>query len=148
MSKRIFTIITLMSFILYLYGCSSSEVVQLHDSNIEEIKNSEIFSVVTKDYDIYEFDNRGYKPKPEFRDSVLVGWAIVKQNIDSYNLREVILPVKNINTLSVKMTDESITPLTILVGLALFGVLAVIALKDFSVRLPADAFKYNPMGGK
>lgn len=120
MSSRIITIITLVSFVLYLYGCSTIEVVDLSKNQIDEYKNSEITSIVTYDNKIYEFDTKGVKPKPQIIDSILIGWAISEQLNDSYKLQEVKIPITEIKSTEIQEVD-------ILMGsLVTIGILALI----------------------
>src|SRR3989304_10500736 len=122
MSRRIITIITLMSFTFYLYGCSTIEVVNPSEKGIGYYKDSEITSVVTTDNKIYEFDLKGIKPKPQIIDSLLTGWAISKQLSDSYIIREVKVPVSEIKTLEIKESD--VTNTLLLIG-GVIGVLEI-----------------------
>lgn len=120
MLQRSITVFTLIIFILYLYGCSSIEVVQLNADNFDEIKDSEIVSAATKDYYLYEFDLTGIKPKPQIMDSLLVGCAISERERESYKLKEVKIPISEIRSMEIEETA------IIMGGLITIGSLALI----------------------
>jgi len=142
MSSRIITIITLVSFVFYLYGCSTIEVVDLSKNQIDEYKDSEITSIVTYDNKVYEFDPKDIKPKPQIIDSLLTGWAISKQLSDSYILREVKVPVSEIKTLEIKESD--VTNTLLLIG-GVIGVLVAIFLLTFEINIQLDDVKWRGM---
>jgi hypothetical protein len=94
-----------MSFVLYLYGCSSITAVDLSKNQIDDYKDSEITSIVTYDNKIYEFDTKGVKPRPQIIDSLLVGWAVGAKYENEYSLREVKIPLTEIKTMSIEEVD-------------------------------------------
>lgn len=112
MLKKAITLTTLISFIIYAIGCSAIEVVQLNESRFDDVKDSNIVSVVTMDYKIYEFDTKGIKPKPEINDSVLIGWAVATKYKDDYTLREIKIPLNEIKSFSVEKVDAPMGILT------------------------------------
>ena len=126
MLRKIISLVTLICFISYLYGCSSVEVVQLNESNIDEFDYSDIVSVVTKDNKIYEFETNGLKPKPQITDSVLKGWLINEQFQGSYKIHEVEIPVDQLKTLQIKETNATTTLLAIACIGALVGVVILL----------------------
>lgn len=83
-------------FILYLYGCSSIEVVQLDENNFDDFKDSDIVSVAAIDNKIYEFETSGIKPKPEIKDSALIGWAKEMGFNKEYKINEFQIRIDNI----------------------------------------------------
>lgn len=131
MLKKIISLATLICFISYLYGCSSIEVIQLSNSNFEDVKDSDIVSTVTKDNKIYEFETNGIKPKPQIAESVLVGWAKGPEYKNEYRIKEVQIPISDIKALQVEVTDETKTLL--LIG-GVIGVLAAIVLLSFNMN--------------
>lgn len=120
MFSKIITYVTLFCFVIYVYGCSSIEVVQLNESNFDDFKDSNIVSVVTKDNKLYEFDYTGVRPKPQIMDSLFVGWAISEQESQSYKLKEVKVPVSEISSMAIEKTD------VIMGGFVTIGILALI----------------------
>ncbi len=112
MLKKAITLTTLISFIIYAIGCSAIEAVQLNESRFDDVEDSNIVSVVTMDYKIYEFDTKGIKPKPEINDSVLIGWVVSTQNKDDYTLREIKIPLNEIKSFSVEKVDAPMGILT------------------------------------
>jgi len=128
MFKRTITILTLLSFILYLYGCSSIAVVDLSKNQIDEYKDSEITSIVTYDNKIYEFDTKGIKPKPQVIDSLLIGWVVGAKYENEYTLREVKIPLAEIKTLSIEEVDVLNAALVIFGILGLLGILWLIGM--------------------
>lgn len=128
MLRKIISIITLISFVSYLCGCSSIEVVQLNESNFDDYRDSNIVSVVTKDNKIYEFDYTGVRPKPQIMDSLLVGWAISELESQSYKLKEVKVPVSEIKTYYIEEVDV-LSGLLVIVGIiSLVSILWVIGM--------------------
>jgi len=127
MLKKAIALITLISFIIYLYGCSTIEVVGPSEKGIEYYKDSKIISIVTSDNKVYEFDTKEVKPKPQIVDSLLIGWAIVTKFENEYTLREVKIPVSEIKVLSVEEVDVA-KGIVSLIGVAvgLVGVLLLI----------------------
>lgn len=106
MLNRFITFLTLVSFIYYLYGCSSIAVVDLTKNQIDDYKDSEITSIVTNDNKIYEFDTNGIKPKPQVIDSLLVGCVGGAKYENEYTLREVKIPVAEIKTIYVEKSGR------------------------------------------
>lgn len=145
MLKKIISLVTLICFISYLYGCSSIEVIQLsNNSNFEDVKDSDIVSTVTKDNKIYEFETNGIKPKPQIAESVLVGWAKGPEYKNEYRIKEVQIPISDIKALQVEVTDETKTLL--LIG-GVIGVLAAIVFLSFNnMNFGLGDVKWDPMG--
>ena len=139
MLKRTITIITLVSFVLYLYGCSSSSVVvvEFNNKQIDEYKDSKIKSIVTTDNKIYEFDPKGVKPKPEIVDSLLIGWAIVTKFEDDYTLGEVKIPLSEIKALSLEELDVTKGILSI-IGVTVGVVVVLILIWGISSNFEFD----------
>ena len=73
MLKRTITIFSEICFIVNLYGCYTVQSVDMNSESIENYKESEIVTIVTKDYEIYEFERSDLKPKPQILDSMLTG---------------------------------------------------------------------------
>jgi hypothetical protein len=105
MLNRFITFVTLVSFISYLCGCSSIEVVDLSTNPIDEYKDSKITAIITHDNKIYEFDTKGVKARPQIIDSLLIGWAIGIKYEHDYTLREFKIPVAEIKTLYIEEVD-------------------------------------------
>ena len=143
MSRKVISLVTLICFISYLYGCSSIEVIQLSNSNFEDVKDSDIVSVVTKDNKIYEFETNGIKPKPYLTNSLLIGWAKGPEHNNEYTIKEVKIPISGINALHVEETDETKTML--LIG-GVIGVFAAIVLLTFDMNIDLGDVKWDPMG--
>lgn len=140
MFKRTITILTLVSFVLYLYGCSSSSVVvvEFNNKQIDEYKDSKITSLVTYDNKIYEFDPKGVKPKPEIVDSLMIGWAIVTKYENDYTLKEVKIPVSEIKTLSVEELDVTkgiLSMIGVTVGVVVVPFLILVITNNFEFDL-------------
>lgn len=142
MLRKKISLLTLICFITYLYGCSSIEVVELNDSNIEEFSDSDIVAVVTKDNKIYEFETSGVKPKPQIADSVLKGWVIGEQFRDAYKIYEMKLQISELKTLQIKETDATKTLL--LMG-AVIGVLIAILALTFDIHMNLGDVKWRGM---
>lgn len=131
MLRKVISLVTLISFVLYLCGCSSIEVINLSERNVDEFKDSEIISVVTNDYQVYEFETKGIKPKPQITDSLLIGWAKGPEHNNEYRVKEVQIAISGIKTLHIEETDETKT-LLLIVGV--IGVLAAIVLLSFNMN--------------
>jgi hypothetical protein len=144
MLKRAIITGTLFSFILNLYGCYTITSVVMNSESIENYKESEIVTIVTKDYEIYEFERSELKPKPQILDSMLTGWIKKTRPDKSYTFNEVGIPVKRIKTLFVEEKNTGVVWL--MIG-ATVGLLAIFILTadhgNFAIDL--SDFKYRGM---
>jgi hypothetical protein len=131
MLRKIISLATLICFIFYLCGCSSIEVVNLCEGNIDKYKDSDIVASEMNANEIYEFETSDNKPKPEIRDSVLVGWAIGRQIGDSYEIKEAKIPISEIRTMWIKEPYEDMTDLLVCGGIIVLSVIVMIGFSKF-----------------
>lgn len=123
MLKRAITIVTLIGFIFYLYGCSQS--LEITKNQVEEYKDYEIKSIVTNEDTEYKFEKTDLYPEPEINDSLLFGWVKESFEKNVYTIKELKIPISQIRTLNVEKFDAEKTCLFSLLSL---GVIVVIGL--------------------
>ena len=126
MCKQGIAILTLFSFMFQLFGCYSITTLEINKVNLDEIKDSEIKAVISKDAEVYEFEINEQNPKPSFVDSTLIGWIKTKSADDSSHATEVQLSLSNIKTIQYEKNDTAlvlgICVGTIGIGLIVYGV--------------------------
>ena len=144
MLKRAIITGTLFSFILNLYGCYAITSVDMNSEPIENYKESEIVTIVTKDYEIYEFERSDLKPKPQISDSMLTGWIKKTRPDKSYTLNEVGIPVSSIKTLFVEEKNTGVIWLMIGATVGLLGIFILSADHDIGAIDLSD-FKHRGM---
>ncbi len=140
MSKRIIATLTLISFIFYIYGCYTITPAEISDDNIKELKESEIISVISKDYEVYEFERGESQPKPQIMDSTLIGWIKTKLEDDSYTTKEVQVTLSNIKTIYYEENNTELV-LGIIVGAAGIGLIVYFVssiINDTKIEYPFD----------
>ena len=121
MLKKAITLITLISFIIYLYGCSHS--LGIPKEQVEEYKDWEITGVTTIDGKHFKFEKF---PQSQIEDSLLVGWVKESNEKKSYTMKERRIPISQIQTVYVEKIDVTNSCLAGF-GITL-GVLAIVFL--------------------
>ena len=121
MLKRIITILTLLSFIFYVYGCYSISSLDVGEENIEYLKEDEITSVITKECELFEFVISESWPGPQITDSTLTGWIKTFQEDSSYKMKKILIPLSDIKTIYYEK-DNTLLYAGLTVGIICLGV--------------------------
>jgi len=141
---RTITVLTLVSFILYLYGCYSISTVELSINNLEEVQDSEILAAVSTNYEIFQFERSDLKPKPRIVDSTLIGWTKTIHADKSYSLKEVHIPISNVKIISFEEKNVAVGLIVGVVGLGLL--LYWILTAEWNIgKIDLSDFKYRGM---
>lgn len=115
MLKRTITIITLISFVFYLYGCSTTW--EIPNDGKEEYKDYDIKSVVTVEGKAYEFiSSKNYNPA-YISDSLVIGYVQEEKGNNLFSIRKIQIPISQVQTFYVDKFDF---------GKACFGSLLIV----------------------